>query len=508
MKSSADLQHSEARGVLRVAVAGAFLCLLVSVAVGWLYSRHYILYYGDAQAHLNNSRGILDSRTPGYDQLGNVWLPLLHLICLPFVRNDWLWMTGLAGSIPVAICFVIAGCGFFAVAEQAYQSSVSAAVVLGCLALNPNVLYLASIPMTEVVFLAGLSVLMLALVRFRSTQRRVYVGLGVAALWGMCLTRYDGWFLIPFGAVWFAVYARRKRLTILIGCGVLASLAPLYWLGHCWWETGNALDFYNGPYSAAAIQGGKDYPGFHDWGSALLHYAEASQLCSGWSLAVLGAIGIVCAIAKSNFADLGFLFLTPLFYVWSIHSSGLPVRVPREWNSYYNTRYGIAVVVLMAFACGAIVRVIPEGRKKFALAIPLIAVLPWLLHPSEENWICWKESQVNSVARRAWTEGAAAYLSKVYGPGEGILTSAGDLPGIYCQARIPLAQTLNIGNGPQWWASSSRPDLAYRSAWAIVQEGDTLSANLRDHGLDYELVQKIEVQGAPALEIYRRRMRL
>ena len=79
----------------------------------WLYLQGYILYYGDAQAHLNISRSIIDSRTPGYEQIGTVWLPALHLICLPFVRNDWLWSTGLAGTIPVAICFVIAGTCFY-----------------------------------------------------------------------------------------------------------------------------------------------------------------------------------------------------------------------------------------------------------------------------------------------------------------------------------------------------------------------------------------------------------
>ena len=70
------------------------LALLIAICSWWLYRQNYLLYYGDAQAHLNISRSIIDSRTPGYDQLGTVWLPLLHVICLPLVRYDWLWSTG------------------------------------------------------------------------------------------------------------------------------------------------------------------------------------------------------------------------------------------------------------------------------------------------------------------------------------------------------------------------------------------------------------------------------
>src|SRR5262245_5352726 len=80
-----------------------------SVAVFFVYSRGWVLYYGDAEAHLNIARRIFDSRTPGYDQIGTVWLPLLHVLLLPFAANDALWRTGLAAAIPSAASFVLAG---------------------------------------------------------------------------------------------------------------------------------------------------------------------------------------------------------------------------------------------------------------------------------------------------------------------------------------------------------------------------------------------------------------
>ena len=153
----------------------------IGLAAAWFVHRDYILYYGDAQSHLNISRGIIDSRTPGYEQIGSVWLPLLHVICLPFVGNDMLWSTGLAGTIPVASCFIIAVIFFYLAAREAYGAILPAAVTVACFALNPNVLYLSSIPMTETVFFAVLSIQLFALLRFRRTQSRSLIFVGAAA---------------------------------------------------------------------------------------------------------------------------------------------------------------------------------------------------------------------------------------------------------------------------------------------------------------------------------------
>lgn len=383
---------------------------------------------------------------------------------------------------------------------------MAAAVVVLCFALNPNVLYLASIPMTEIVFLAGLAVLLFAMVRFRATQDRSFVLLGVAASWWTSLARYDGWFLIPFAAIWFALSAVRRRWAVLVIFGVLATLAPLYWMAHNWWETSNALDFYNGPYSAKAIQGGRPYPGFHDWPVAAEYYASAGELCSGTGLILLGAIGITCAAVKRTLTPVLFLMLTPVFYIWSVHSSGNPIFLPQLWHGYYNSRYGIAVVVLCAFAAGAIVTVLAGRGKWIALLLPLVAVAPWVIHASRENWICWKESEVNSVSRRAWTAAAAEFFEKHYEAGEGILSASGtgDVAGIFCRASIPLREVLHIGNGPAWMANTAHPDLVHQERWAVAQSGDPVASALSAHQGAYRVVDEIQTPGAPVLNVYRR----
>ena len=71
------------------------------------FRTHYILAYNDAAAHLDTARRIFDSLTPGLIQIGSVWLPLLHLLLVPFVSVSWLWQTGLAGSIVSGISFVL-----------------------------------------------------------------------------------------------------------------------------------------------------------------------------------------------------------------------------------------------------------------------------------------------------------------------------------------------------------------------------------------------------------------
>ena len=66
------------------------LCLAAVSAGAVVYVNHsgWTLYYGDAEAHLNIARRIVDSRTPGYDQIGTSWLPLPHLLTLTKLSDD------------------------------------------------------------------------------------------------------------------------------------------------------------------------------------------------------------------------------------------------------------------------------------------------------------------------------------------------------------------------------------------------------------------------------------
>ena len=158
-------------------------------------------------------------------------------------------------------------------ASRAQWAAAVAATAL--FALNPNVLYLQSIPMTESLFWACLLGLLYFTVRFRETQGwGAVIGAGLAAC-AATLTRYEGWFLLPFAAAYLVIAAERNRWRVAMLFTFLAALGPLFWLGHNWWLTTDPLAFYRGPYSAGAIQGNRTYPGKNDWHQAFLYYRAA-----------------------------------------------------------------------------------------------------------------------------------------------------------------------------------------------------------------------------------------
>ena len=78
----------------------AWLATCVSIlAFLFYYQRSEVLLYGDAIAHINIARRVFDSKTPGLLQLGTVWLPLPHLLMIPFLVSKQLWQSGAGGSI-------------------------------------------------------------------------------------------------------------------------------------------------------------------------------------------------------------------------------------------------------------------------------------------------------------------------------------------------------------------------------------------------------------------------
>jgi hypothetical protein len=480
--------------------------LLSAAAVFFFCSRGWLLYYGDAEAHLNIARRIVDSQTPGYDQIGTVWLPLPHALMLPFVRVDALWRSGIAGAIPTALCFVTAASFLFAAVRRLFGSVAPAAAATALFALNPNTLYLQSIPMSEPAASAALAALLYFSVRFRETQGWLSVvgaGLAVSAA---ALTRYEGWFFIPFAAAYFFLAAERHRVRFALLFCVLAAAGPLYWLAHNWWLTGDALDFYRGPYSARAIQSNKPYPGRGDWGAAWFYYRNAVQLCAGPTLVFMALAGAVAALAKRAFWPLALLALPGVFYILSLHSSGTPIFLPTLWpHSYYNTRYGLAVLPLLALAAGSLVAVAPPRlRVPAAWLAVAVACGYWLIHPQPRNWVTWEESRVNSEARRAWTQAASDYLAPRWVRGSGIITSFGDLSGIYRRSGIPLRETFTGDNGLPWEAAMRRPSLFLWQQWAVAMAGDKVDRALAAEPNLYRVERTIAVEGAPEIRIYRR----
>lgn len=485
----------------------AVLVAALAAAGAIYYFCQDLLAFGDAAAHLNIARRIIDSQTPGYEQIGTVWLPLPHILMLPFVRVDDWWRSGLAGAIPAATAFVVAATLLFASVRYAL-SSLAAWTALLLFLLNPNALFLGSIPMTEPFFFATLFATLYASLKAAGEAKPVWAAIaGLAASLGT-LVRYEGWFLVPFFALFLLLSTRRQRWRSAVIFLGFSALGPLFWLAHNRVFYGDPLEFYHGPYSAKAIYqraldaGMARYPGDHQWGQASLYFATAAKLVAGYTLPWLALAGAAVAVFRRRWTLLALLLVPPTFYVLSLYSSGTPIFVPSLWpHSYYNTRYGLAAFPLLCVAASAL-----ATRRWIAALIVVTAVAPWLLPFDPGRWVCWKESQVNSTARRQWTAQAAAYFEQHW-DGREILTSFGDLAAIYQQARIPLSKTIHEGNGVYWQAVHARPDLFLRSEWVVAIAGDSLSRTLwkaQARGPKYRCVKMVAVKGAPVIEIYRR----
>src|SRR4030088_1514096 len=102
----------------------AWLGVCVSVFSFLFYFRRGdVLLYGDAVAHINIARRVFDSKTPGLLQLGTVWLPLPHLLMIPFLISHEMWRRGVGGSLPSMAAYVFGVIGMFRLVRGALASN-------------------------------------------------------------------------------------------------------------------------------------------------------------------------------------------------------------------------------------------------------------------------------------------------------------------------------------------------------------------------------------------------
>ena len=491
--------------------AGLATLCLSAAAVWFFYANGSLLYWNDAESHLNIARRVLDSRTPGYRQLGTTWLPLPHILMIPFAADMKLWRSGLAAAIPSASFFIAAACFLYATARRSFEDHAAAAATVAVFVCNPNALYLQSTAMSEAIFFGCFLGLIWSMAAFRDTQRWRYIpAAGLFAAAG-CLARYEGWFVLPFAVIFILVAAQARRWQAAVLFSAIAAIGPALWLVYNWWVFGNALEFYNGPSSAKAIQAGRAYPGLHDLSTAIRYYRTACEYVLGIPLFWAGLAGIVACTVR--FRRAGWLLLLtalpPIFYIWNLHSGDSPIFVPTlPPNGWYNTRYALAALPFAAVACGAIVSLAPRSFRGLAAGlIILVCAGQWLLFPRPESWITWKESQVNSEGRRAWTAEAIAFFKDNYKPGQTIFSGPGDIIGIYRQLGIPIRNLLTIDNDPLYTATTLRPDLFLWERWGVGFTGSpeqTAIDKAGYRGPRYKLAKEIVVKGAPVVQIYRR----
>jgi hypothetical protein len=136
--------------------------IIVFLAVGtglvfasYLYSIDTLalLYYSDSVSHLVRARQLVDNSSPGLHQLGTVWLPLPHIMLLPFSLVDLLFKTGFAGTFVSLPSIAITAMVLYRIIKEQTDNSWIAFLGACLFFLNPNILYLGITAMTEALFM-------------------------------------------------------------------------------------------------------------------------------------------------------------------------------------------------------------------------------------------------------------------------------------------------------------------------------------------------------------------
>jgi hypothetical protein len=512
-----------------------FPVALASVVLGFValilcYGRGYLLLYGDAVAHLGIARRILDSSNPGLVQLGGVWLPLPHLLMLPFVQKIEWWQNGLAGAWPSLLCYVIGAVGLFRLARRVMTPPWAFAAT-AFYALNPNLLYLSTTAMTEALFLAILIWTTLLTMECVSAmhqsrvslvaRRLIFLGLLILAA---VFTRYDGW--IVGATVWVVVTWQmyrnrdlwRKVSSFYVIFTVLTVAGPLAWLAYNQHFFHDPLDFMRGPYSASAIEkkttppGSSHYPGWHNPIQALLLYGRTAQVdAAAWEtgFAVMAAAigGLVLTIRRRLGLPVLLLWVPLPFYVYSIAFGSIPIFIPQMWpHSYYNSRYGIEMLPALAVSAFLALNWISDRWEK---SNPLVARLlyPVALSLAVFNAIAMmykvplvlKEAMVNSTTRVAFETALARNLQS-FPAGVPILMYNSDHVGALQQAGLPLRQTINEGDRDSWNAALAAP--ADRAAFVVAIAGDAVSQAVEQHPQGLTELSVLCTTGQPCARIY------
>ncbi len=533
----------------------------VSVGAFVFYFRHNtLLLYGDAVAHMNIARRVFDSRDPGPLQLGTVWLPLPHILILPFVVSRWMWQTGIGGAIPSIVGYVTGALGLFRLVRRALATAtagtarVAAWFAAGIYVANPNLVYLQTTAMTEPLYLAlfiWATVFFSEFVQHFNVAQPPSAGnaslrnCGILLLLCM-LTRYDGWFAgMVFGVAAAVVVLKRQNYHVssaplrergaptfgvsflplpqlprpLRNFALLLAAVPVLWLVYNAAVWGNPLEFANGPYSAKGIEQRTatatmpHHPGYHSVKVAAVFFLKDAKLNladGGWEAAwlVLAAIGaaLVLTVARRLWPLLLLWVVLP-FYALSISRGGVPIFIPTWWPySYYNVRYGLQLLPAIAVSLAVLLWFATERLRGWRWrTAALITALAFVGLSYASVWrtvpICLREARMNSLSRVPFERKLARELERLP-ENATILIYTGEHVGALQLIGMPLRRTINESTHPYWKQALARP--SEYVGYAVAFGNDAVDAAVKSDG-HFEPIASIETTGQPRAVVYQRK---
>jgi hypothetical protein len=453
----------------------SLLAVLIGVCVAWIYFRQGLtLSHYDAKAHLVVARRILDSRTPGWLQVGAVWLPLPHLLNALPVQIDVLYRTGLSGVALSVGAFVLTIYASARLVLEVTDSRIGTMVTAVALLANPTLLYLQATPMTESLLL-GLSALAVLLtyrwVRTGGVQPPRGVGWTLVAV---CLTRYEGWLISAACIVASAVVLWRSGVPLgtvtrrMVRFAVYPILAIVAFSIHSRYTIGEWI-VTGGFFVADNVALGRPHKAIGQilWGT--------SQL-GGYALLMAGvATALMVVVRTLRIRSQAHLLIVLTFAACAV----LPLYAFVEGHPF-RIRYMTPLVATMAVWAGIGVGLLP--RWQLAAAMTLIGLASFETPPLDRRSPMVLEAQwdlPNSLGRQTVT----ACLTSHY-RGEPILMSMGSLAHYMQELSnegFAIRDFVHEGNHPEWDEAIKAP--RGRVGWILIEEqaegGDVLSSRAR-----------------------------
>jgi hypothetical protein len=519
-----------------VVVAG---CAAASIAaIMWSWQRGAMLNYGDALAHLHIARRVFDSHQPRLTELGSVWLPLPHLLLLPFVQIYSWWANGIAGMIPSALAYLAACAGIYRLA-RCWLRPTPSALALAFFALNPNLLYLQTTAMTEPLFICEMVWAAVWLVEWRACldsdprKLRRTQWLIAMALVAAVFTRYDGWVmaLVAWTCIGLALL-RRGRLrnwSFWLASLVLVA-APLAWFLYNSLGFGDWLYFARGPYSAKAIEirtashgAGPPHPGWHNPWVGLIFFVKAAEMdaaaaARGSLLLVLSLLGTAwgwLAARRRAFTWALLLWLPVPFYAYSVAYGSVPIFLPPWWpHSWYNTRYGMEMLPAFAlglgFAAQFALAVVTEFKPRrvnarwvgYTAAALFVVVALNAAQMVRERPLVYVEGTKNVASRKAYEIEIPPVLRALVAerPQGVVLMETSVFPQLVALTGIPFRQTINESDLEIYSAALDSP--ATHAALVLAFDGDEIDRAVKAHPEGLTAVRHFSMAGQPAATIY------
>lgn len=493
-------------------VPGTMVVVAFAIVIGVVASMFWIgngltLMYNDAQLHLTVARRILDSPSPGFQQLGTVWLPAPHLLLMLPSQVLVLWHTGWSGAIVGIGCLATSAAALYRIAARLSFSRLGRLVVLACFLANPSMLYIFTTALTEPVLIAALLATLAGLASW-ATARRRYSGGEVAVFAGLpaavaVLTRYEGWAL-TLGCAAFILWAAWRRwgdvrygIRMALSFLSLPLVAMLWWFSYNWTIYGNPVEFAVSDYSAGAQQ--------HElWLAGLLPTkgnAGLSVWTFGWSVVETAGIvlillafigGAVLVLTRGLAVDAMLIWLMGItlpfnvFTLWYGQSTiSNDHTLPPGW---FNNRYALAVIPFLAMLTGFLIDTAAKSPHLARLRhgrLWLGGVLAALLVVQNAWWLQDLNGRSAVLAEAAERQlysadevAADAYLAEHYAGGKVLMDEV--------QIRsapilgLPLTELYNRSSGVHWEQSLMEPSRNVAWIYASTHRADGAGAALQD----------------------------